>query len=154
LSGICVLQEGVTWFLLADGRRARVLAEARRGAPLAEPGEWELTIGADELFGIQDRPPRAHDRLGPSRHAMDEGRNLHEEEEARFLQRLAQRLEAAEKQKAFAHLVIAAPPRALGILRDMLAAAVKTRIRAEIDKDLIDEDTDKLRARLADLLRG
>ena len=149
-----MLQRGVTWFLLADGRRARVLAEPRRGAPLAELGDWNLAIGADELYDIQDRPPRSHDRLGSSRHAMDQGRNLHEEEEARFLDRVAQRLEAAEARKEFDHLVIAAPPRALGILRETLAAPVKACIRAEIDKDLIDEDAATLCAQLTGLLRG
>jgi protein required for attachment to host cells len=129
------------------------MVEARRGAHLAEPGDWNMSIGADERYDIQDRPPRAHDRFGPGRHAMDQGQSLHEQEEERFLKRVAQRLEEAEARKEFDHLVIAAPPRALGILRAALAAPVKARIRAEADKDIVDEDAATLRARLTELLR-
>lgn len=148
-----MLEDGVTWFLLADGRRARMVVEARRGAHLAELDDWKMSIGAGELYDIQDRPPRAHDRFGPSRHAMDQGRNLHEQEEERFLHRVAQRLEVSEARMEFDHLVIAAPPRALGILRAALAAPVKARIRAETDKDIVDEAAAALRVRLTELLR-
>jgi len=148
-----MLQNGPAWFLLADGRRARVLIEERRGAPLKAPEEWELEIEDQDLYDPQDRPPRGFDRVGSGRHAMDKGRNLHEQEEGNFLRRVAQRIGEADKRKQFEHLVIAAPPRALGALRELLPHAVQSRIRAETAKDLLDEDTAKLRERLTELLR-
>ena len=84
---------------------------------------------------------------------MDGGTNLHEVEEEKFLKRVADRLGEAEKHKVFDHLVIAAPPRALGLLRTMLPAAVRARIRADLSKDLLDEPAPKLRERLTELLR-
>lgn len=148
-----MLEDGPTWFLVADGRRARVLIEPRRGATLQEPSDWAMEIGPDELYDPQDRPPRGFDAVGAGRHAVDRGRNLHEAEEEKFLRRVATRIGEAEKQKAFDHLVIAAPPRALGLLRASLPQAAQTRIRAETPKDLLDEDATKLRERLRELLR-
>jgi protein required for attachment to host cells len=146
-----MLQEGRTWFLVADGRRARLLSEARRGAQLEEP--WSMEIGPEDMYDEQDRPPRSFDRTGMGRHAMDKGRDLHEQEEEKFLKRVSERVGEAEKQKQFDHLVIAAPPRALGLLRTMLPPNAQARIRAATPKDVLDEDVGRLRARLVELLR-
>jgi protein required for attachment to host cells len=148
-----MLQDGSTWFLLADGRRAKVLVEQRRGAPLQARDDLTMEIGPEEMYDPQDRPPRSFDRVGSGRHGMDKGRTLHEQEESNFLKRVADRIGEADRHKQFDHLVIAAPPRALGILRQQLAPAVHQRIRAETPKDLLDEDMPKLRERLQDLLR-
>lgn len=146
-----MLENGPTWLLVADGRRARVLIEQRRGAQLSE--DWTLEIGPEELYNIQDRPPRSFDRVGAGRHAMDGGRNLHEAEEEKFLKRVADRVAQAHKRKQFAHLAIAAPPRALGLLRGYLPASVQASIRAELAKDLFNETAPVLRERLQEMLR-
>ncbi|MGE0532219.1 MAG: host attachment protein [Hyphomonadaceae bacterium] len=148
-----MLQDGTAWMLVADGRRARVLVEQRRGATLEEPAEWVMEISQEDLYDPQDRPPRSFDRVGQGRHAMDGGRSLHEAEEEKFLKRVADRLGEAEKHRAFDHLVIAAPPRALGLLRNLLPPGAKARIRADLSKDLVDEPATKLRERLTELLR-
>lgn len=148
-----MLANGIVWLLLADGRRARVLIEESRGAALSEPAEWVLRISEEDLYDPQDRPPRSFESVGAARHGMDGGRNLHEKEEENFLKRVAARLTEAEKNGSFAHLVVVAPPRALGLLRSHLPPALKARVRRELDKDLIDEDAHRLRDRLRDLLR-
>lgn len=148
-----MLQEGTAWLLVADGRRARLLVERRRGAALEEPADWIMEIGPSDLYEPQDRAPRSFDRVGKGRHSMDGGRNLHEAEEEKFLKRVAERISDAEKTSQFDHLVIAAPPRAIGLLRDLLPASVKARIRADLSKDLLDEPVVKLRERLTELLR-
>ncbi len=148
-----MLEDGSTWFLVADGRRARVLVQPRRGAHLQEPSDWSMAISDEELYDAQDRPPRTHDSVGAGRHAMDKGRNLHEAEEEKFLKRVADRLSQAEKQRAFDHLAIAAPPRALGLLRNALPTAVQSRVCAETAKDLLGENESDLRKRLQDMLR-
>jgi protein required for attachment to host cells len=112
-----------------------------------------MTIGEDELYDPQDRPPRSFDRAGAGRHAMDGGRSLHEQEEANFLKRVATTIGDAERHNKFDHIVIAAPPRALGMLRTLLPTGVRERVRAETPKDLLDEPTPKLRERLRELLR-
>src|SRR5215470_3294630 len=111
------MESGRTWILLADGRRARLLVEQHRGGELLEPSDWVMKISEDELYDLQDRPPRAFDRVGPGRHAMDRGFDPHEDEERKFLHRVASRLAEAARTGQFHHLVLAAPPRALGALR-------------------------------------
>lgn len=148
-----MLQDGSTWFLVADGRRARVLVEARRGAQLEERADLAMEIDDQDLYDPQDRPPRSFDRTGAGRHAMDKGRSLHEQEEENFLKRLANRVAEASTQGQFDHLVVAAPPRALGSLREKLPQGVQSRIRAETPKDLLSETAPKLRERLHELLR-
>lgn len=148
-----MLQDGTAWMLVADGRRARLLVEQRRGASLEEPADWAMQIDEEDLYDPQDRAPRSFDRVGAGRHAMDGGRSLHEAEEEKFLKRLADRIGEAEKHNAFDHLVIAAPPRALGLLRNMLSPAAKARIRADLSKDVLSEPATKLRERLTELLR-
>lgn len=144
-----MLETGPTWLLVADGRRARVLIEPRRGAQLQ--AEWSMEIGADDLYDPQDRPPRSFDRVGAGRHGMEQ-RDLHEAEEENFLKRVAERLGEAAKHDAFAHLAIAAPPRALGLLRSLLPASAAQRVRAETPKDILNEDDEALRARLKEML--
>lgn len=148
-----MLQDGTAWILVADGRRARVLVEQRRGAELEEPSDWAMEINEQDLYDPQDRPPRSFDRVGAGRHAMDGGRSLHEVEEEKFLKRVAERLGDAERHNQFDHLVIAAPPRALGLLRNMLPPGAKSRIRADLSKDLLSEPAPKLRERLNELMR-
>jgi len=148
-----MLESGTAWMLVADGRRARLLVEQHRGAQLDEPTDWAMQISDEDLYDIQDRAPRSHDRFGHGRHAVDRGRNLHEAEEEKFLKRVADRLGEAEKRNAFDHLVIAAPPRALGLLRSMLPQNAQARLCATTPKDLLDEGAPKLRERLQDLLR-
>lgn len=147
-----MLQKGKLWFLIADGRRARVLVEAKRGAVLEEPAEWVFVIGDEDRYTPQDRPARAFDSTGAGRHAMDGGRNLHEQEEVNFLTRVATRISDAEKQGAFEHLVIAAPPRALGLLRPLLSDLARARVRADLAKDVLSEEPPRLRERLRDAL--
>jgi protein required for attachment to host cells len=148
-----MLENGTAWMLVADGRRARVLVEPRRGACLEEPADWAMEIGPDELYDPQDRPPRSFNSVGGARHAMDKGRSLHEQEEEKFLKRVADRLGEAERHNQFDHLVIAAPPRALGLLRNFLTQGAKARVVADISKDLLDEPAPKLRERLTEVLR-
>ena len=148
-----MLEDGPTWLLVADGRRARVLIEPRRGAQLSAPDDWDMQISEDDMYDAQDRPPRSFDRVGAGRHAV-ERRDLHEAEEENFLQRVADRLAEAEKQAAFAHLAIAAPPRALGLLRGKLTKHVQSRVRAEEAKDVVSETTPALQERLRDMMRG
>lgn len=147
-----MLQQGKVWFLIADGRRARVLVEAKRGATLEEPAEWVLSISDEDRYAPQDRPARAFDSMGSSRHAMDGGRNLHEQEEVNFLTRLSARISDAEKNGAFEHLVIAAPPRALGLLRSLISDSARARVRADLAKDVLAEDAPRLRERLHEVL--
>ncbi len=61
----------------------------------------------------------------------------HDQAERHFLEKLVARLDAAIRHGETKSLVIAAPPRALGILRPIYTLGVRRALRAEIDKDLV-----------------
>lgn len=147
-----MLEAGTVWFLIADGRRARLLLETQRGADLQEV--WMMQLKEEDRRDPSDRPPRSYDRIGEHRHAMDAAPGPHEQEEQNFLRRVAERLNAAEQNGEFDHLAIAAPAHALGLLRAFLATRVTKRIRATATKDIVSEATPQLRSRLTDMLRG
>lgn len=149
-----MLQQGEVWFLIVDGRQARVLAEVRRGAELRELSDWTMSLSDEDALEAQDRPPRTFDRVGPGRHAVGDDRDLRQEEEDRFAKRVVERLEAASQAGAFAHLVVAAPPRALGVFRGLLSSALQAKLRADIAKDLLKEDAAALKPRLEAALRA
>ncbi|HML08349.1 MAG TPA: host attachment family protein [Xanthobacteraceae bacterium] len=83
-----------------------------------------------------DRPGRAFFHAATTRRSSIEPTDWHELEKERFAKRVASALEQlvrAEKVKA---LVVVAPPRTLAELRQAFHADVKSRIIAEVDKDL------------------
>jgi protein required for attachment to host cells len=127
--------------------------QSGRSAALEERTDLAMRLESEDAYEPQDRPPRAHDSVGAGRHAMDKGGSLHEQEEENFLRRVADRINEAAKHQQFAHLAIAAPPRALGLLRPLLSDAASGALRADLDKDVVDEGSEALRARLMAILR-
>ena len=63
--------------------------------------------------------------------------DLHAQEEDRFLQKLVRHLEAELNGGRTKSLIIVAPPRALGVLRQAYSHNLRTALRAEIDKDFV-----------------
>ena len=61
----------------------------------------------------------------------------HVQEEHRFLQKLAARLDAAVTAGETKSLVMVAPPRALGVLRQAYSHNLRAAVQDEIDKDFV-----------------
>ena len=61
----------------------------------------------------------------------------HAQEEDRFLRKLAERLDAAVNAGQANALILIAPPRALGVLRQTYSHGLRAAVRAEIDKDFV-----------------
>jgi len=127
----------VTWLVVADGQRATVYHNSGPGKGL------EILEG---LGGYQDVPKNSDiisDAPGRNRAAgvrgaapMDAGADPHELEERRFTEGLADEVNRAALQKQFDRLILAAPPRTLGILRKSLSSHATDRVVAELSKDL------------------
>jgi protein required for attachment to host cells len=80
-------------------------------------------------------PGRVHESAGTA-HSSVENHDLHDAAERSFLEALAARLDKAVTQGETKNLFLAAPPRALGMIRQAYTDAVRGALRAEIDKDL------------------
>src|SRR6476620_7201858 len=83
-----------------------------------------------------DRPGRAFKRAGTNVRSGVGDTDWHDLEEHRFAQRVAAALERLVRERKVKALVVVAPPRTLADLRQAFHADVKSRIIAEIDKDL------------------
>ena len=130
------MKKSVTWILVADGARARILRTEGWGSGLSPvSAEIEGDNRATRDIGA-DRPGRVHDRAGQGRHAMEPRVDWHEFEKQLFAKRVADHLNRAAKQNAYDRLVLVAPPKALGGLRAALDKQTANRVIAELDKDL------------------
>jgi protein required for attachment to host cells len=83
-----------------------------------------------------DRAGRSFARVGMRRSAY-EIPDYHEVEEARFLEDLAQAIEFEMSQGQFFKLVIMAPPRALGLLRESLTLDTLDKVMLVLPKDYL-----------------
>jgi protein required for attachment to host cells len=124
-----------TWLLVADGSRALILRN--------EGSAMEPRLAAERAYTIDnppsrdqgtERPGRTNDAFG--RRSAMEVPDWHQVAEDRFMERLSADLEQDRRAQRFEHLVIVAPPVALGVLRSALSGHLKQAVVAEIDKDL------------------
>ncbi len=127
-----------TWVLIADGARARVLAQEKPFEQLRPAFEQEEFTGsrAQTKDIVSDRPGRSFDSGGQGRHAMEPPTDPQRYAKFAFARELAARLEEAAHAGRFARLVLVAAPKTLGDLRELLPDPVRTKVVAEIDKDL------------------
>ena len=83
-----------------------------------------------------DRPGRGFKRAATNRRSSMEETDWHELEKHRFAEHVASAMERLVRTDDVKTVIIVAPPRTLADLRHALHADVKSRIAAEIDKDL------------------
>jgi protein required for attachment to host cells len=127
-----------TWFVIADGGRARVMTRKAEGSGYEEVENFDFVADHRQTKDINaDRPGRSFNSVGGSRHAMEPPTDPHREEKRKFAHRLCDYLDEKRGANAFDQLVIVAAPRTLGDLRDALSEAVKDKVVEEIAKDIV-----------------
>lgn len=124
------------WVVVCDGKKALVLENEgdTKFLNLKTKKVYEHEDAATRELGT-DAPGRAFSSVGSGRSAMDQT-DWHYQEEQRFLHKLLGHLDAAVNAGVAKSLIIVAPPRALGVLRQSYSHNLRNALRAEIDKDL------------------
>ena len=125
------------WVVVCDGAKALILENAgdatfpnlKTREVREQPDRPTREIGTDA-------PGRAFNSVGSARSTMEQA-DFHDQSEQRFLTELAKRLEAAVTAGEMKSMILIAPPRALGVLRQAASANLRHAIRAEIDKDYV-----------------
>lgn len=143
----------VTWILIADGARARLLANKGRGTGL-EPALDQEFIGNNlpSRDLTSDKPGRTFDSGGQGRHSMEPPTDPQRHEQQLFARNLCDLLEEKQKLDAFDRLVVVAPPKTLGDLRAGFSKAVTARITGELNKDLTKTSVHELPKHLTELI--
>lgn len=126
-----------TWFLIADGARARIMVNEGPGKGLREALDHEFAAPSPPTRDQgTDKPGRASGGAVGARHVKQPKIDLHEFAKERFAAEMAEVLDAAAGRKAFDRLVLVAPPRVLGNLRSSMKNGARERIAGELAKDL------------------
>ena len=125
------------WVVVCDGAKALILENAGDAVALNLKTK-EVREQSDPKTREQgsDAPGRAVNSIDARRSAMEQT-DWHEQGEQRFLIELSKRLDAAVMSGEAKSLVLVAPPRALGVIRQAATPNLRHAVRAEIDKDYV-----------------
>ena len=125
------------WVVVCDGAKALVLeniGDAKfPNLKMVEVFE-QKNLPTHDLG--TDKPGRSHSSLGHGRSSVEQT-DWHDQAERGFLLQLIKRLDAALAAGKTKSIIMVAPPRALGVLRPAYSHALKTAVRAELDKDFV-----------------
>ena len=125
------------WLVVADGGKALILENVGDALypNLRTKEVFEHDDPKTHEIGT-DKPGRSISSVGSARSAMEQT-DWHEQEEERFLGRLAERLDKAVLAGEVEDLILIAPPEAIGTLRKAISPHVREAIHAEIEKDYV-----------------
>ncbi len=143
-----------SWVLVAESSRAKLYEAKTKAAPLVEIADYvhpEARLPQREL--ITDGPGEdtgGSPGLGP--HMFDDEVSPKEEEAIRFAEMLAEELEKGRVARKFDQLILVAPPKFMGYLREKLSPELKAMIGESIDKNLTREKPEVIRKHLQTLL--
>ncbi len=125
------------WVVVCDGGKALIF-ENIGDEVFPNLKTREVHEHADKKTHEQgtDAPGRVHSSTGAARSSVEQT-DWHDQAEREFLIQLAKRLEKAVETAEMKSVIIVAPPRALGVLRDAYPGQLKSAIRQEISKDYV-----------------
>ena len=123
-----------TWFIIADGGRARFVEHDEQGAyrTISSFVSTELKASSRDL--ATERPGRVHESATTARHAIEPKTDPKEAAKEDFVRYVADQVQS--EQENFDDLVLVAPPRVLGQLRETLAKSVADAVTWDLAKDL------------------
>jgi protein required for attachment to host cells len=132
------------WVVVCDGAKALVLENAgsRKTPSLKTKEVYEQDDAKTSELGT-DKPGRSFSSVGSGRSALEQT-DWHDQEEQKFLAKLAARLDKAVLQGETPSLIVVAPPRAIGVLRRSYSSHVRQAIRAEVEKDYVKLPLDEI----------
>ena len=137
------------WVVVCDGAKALILENAGDAISLNLKTR-EVHEQADEKTREQgtDAPGRSVNSIDARRSAMEQT-DWHDQAEQKFLTDLSKRLDAAITAGETKSMVLVAPPRALGVMRQACTPNLRNALRAEIDKDYVKMPVHEIEKHLA-----
>lgn len=143
----------LTWILIADGSRARVLENhgPKRGASEVGGLRFETVVPRTHDL-MTDRLPRSSESANPARHAIEPHSDPREALKTEHLEKVAAVVDEKAAAAGVDRLIVVAPPHALGVLREVLPHRLKALVTGEVAKDLTKVPDGELAAHLGDVI--
>ena len=145
----------VTWVVVADGKQAQVyqLGTKTRRIPLfGNKRLYNVQTTAANLVPVagtnwKAASPHIYEfkkrtmgsmfkGSGPAHQMYSPNMDIHDEVKQHFMKKIALDLELASTKKAFDRLVLVAPPKMLGLLKEALRGDVAHKVVGVLSKDL------------------
>lgn len=125
------------WVVVCDGSKALFLENAGDAMfPNLKTREvLEQKVPPTSELG-SDAPGRSHSSVGHGRSSVEQT-DFHTLQEIEFLKGIAAKLDTALQGGQTKSVILVAPPRAIGVLRQAYTHALKKGVRAEIQKDYV-----------------
>lgn len=144
------------WILVCDASRAVLYATEKREDAWQTVDSYqhpESRLKNSQL--TPSEPGHAAKSKGSARHtSLDPDTSPKEAEFEHFAQQLADVLSAGTSRHDCDGVVLVAPPRFLGLLRQRLSAEARKRLVASVDQDYVSLSPRELRERLEDAVFG
>jgi protein required for attachment to host cells len=125
------------WVVVCDGAKALIFENiGDTDIPNFKTREVHEHKDAKTHEQGTDAPGRSFNSVGNARSAVEQT-DWHDLAEREFLTELAKRLEKAVEAKEAKSIIVVAPPRALGVLREAYSGQLKSAVREEVAKDYV-----------------
>ncbi|WP_137703011.1 baeRF12 domain-containing protein [Marimonas lutisalis] len=125
-----------TLILLASEARMRLCENTGVGKGVSEFATRSIDDYADIAADYADMPGRGQAAPGTAQHKFERPTSEREQKRDDFADHVIAEAAQAFAKGGYDRLVVAAPPKMLGALRDSLPAPLKSALLADMDKDL------------------
>ena len=143
-----------TLILLADDRSARFLLNDGPGKGLRELASITTVDFDDTSIAYEDRPGRQTGGPGGvARHGFDAHETADELGRERFARHVAASLDRQWAKAAPDQLIVAAPPKMLGVLRSRVGSKLAEALLADLAKNLTGIPLNDLAVHFQDIVR-
>jgi protein required for attachment to host cells len=137
------------WLLVADAAKARLFEMPRKGGSLTEIACYTNPNGRSPgQHPEHGRQGRTQESASSARHAIEPHTSLREKHALQFADLLRDAIRQGRLDDQYDQLVLMAPPRFLGVLRDRLDDQTLKCVTAEVGSDLLALSPTELRAYL------
>ena len=141
-----------TWYVIADGGRARILQERDSQAGFEIRQEFVSTdIHRHTRELGMERPGRTHESATSAHHEVEPREDLHRAAKRNFVHDVAKAINEANAGGEFDRLILVAPAHALGQFHEALDAPARQKIVAELQKDLTNVRTGEIAKHLSNV---
>ena len=125
------------WVVVCDGSKALFLQNAGDAKfPNLQTREvFEQKVPPTSDLGT-DAPGRSHSSVGNGRSSVEQT-DFHTQQEDEFLRSMVAKLDTAIQTGAIKSIILIAPPRALGVIRQAYTSRLKQAVREELHKDYV-----------------